>query len=82
MGAQACGFAVERQGFHPHATLAYVNQDAESGLIAQAGTLLAGQTKLAQSLGQWDVSELVLMGSELRPAGSVYTTLGRYGLSG
>jgi RNA 2',3'-cyclic 3'-phosphodiesterase len=82
VGAQACGFAVERQGFHPHATLAYVNQDAESGLIAQAGTLLAGQTKLAQSLGQWDVSELVLMGSELRPAGSVYTTLGRYGLSG
>lgn len=81
-GTQACGFVVERQGFHPHATLAYVNQDVESGLIAQAGTFLRSKTKLAQSLGQWQVSELVLMGSELRPTGSVYTVLERFGLTG
>ncbi|RLT34809.1 MAG: RNA 2',3'-cyclic phosphodiesterase [Chloroflexi bacterium] len=81
-GVQACGFAVERQGFHPHATLAYVNKDAQSGLIAQAGRFLAAQQKLAQGLGQWQVSELTLMRSELRPTGSVYTVLERFGLAG
>lgn len=81
-GVQACGFAVERQGFHPHLTLARSSRDADNGLIAQAGSLLAGQTKLTQSLGQWNVSELVLMRSELGPAGSVYTVLGRFGLTG
>ena len=81
-GVQACGFAVDRQGFHPHATLARVNRNADNGLIAQASTFLAAQKKLAQKLGQWEVSELVLMASELRPTGSVYTALGRFGLAG
>jgi 2'-5' RNA ligase len=81
-GAQACGFAVERQGFHPHLTLARVSRDAQGGLIAQAGAFLATQKKLAQTLGQWQVSELMLMGSELRPTGSVYTVLERFGLTG
>ncbi len=81
-GVQACGFAVERQGFHPHLTLARVSRDAQNGLIAQTGTFLAGQTALAQSLGQWEVSELVLMRSELRPGGAVYSVLDRFGLAG
>jgi len=80
-GVQACGFAVERQGFHPHLTLARVSRDAQSGLIAQTGTFLAGQTALAQRLGQWEVSELVLMRSELRPGDAVYRVLDRFGLA-
>ena len=82
IGVQACGFAAESQTFHPHATLARVGREAETALLAQAGTRLAAQTKLAQSLGQWTVSELVLMQSELRPGGSVYTALGRFRLAG
>jgi len=81
-GAQACGFAVEPQGFHPHITLARTSREAPSGLISQAGALLAEQTKVARQLGQWEVSELVLMQSDLRPEGSVYTVLGRYQLGG
>lgn len=81
-GVQACGFAVERQGFHPHLTLARANRDARGELIAQAGSFLAAQKKLAQGVGQWEVSEVVLMASELRPTGSVYTALERFGLAG
>lgn len=81
-GVQSCGFAVERQGFHPHLTLARVSRDAQSGLIAQTGRFLAGQTALAQALGQWEVSELVLMRSELGPGGAVYSVLDRFGLAG
>ena len=80
-GVQGCGFAAEGQRFHPHVTLARANQNADNQTIAQAGALLAAQTELAQSLGQWEVTELVLVRSELRPEGSVYTPLERFRLA-
>lgn len=81
-GVQSCGFVAERRGFHPHATLAYASKEANNRLIREAGELLSAQTKLAQSLGQWTISELLLMRSDLRPEGSVYTVQGRYPLGG
>lgn len=80
-GVQGCGFAGEGQRFHPHVTLARANQNADKRTIAQAGALLAAQTDLAQSLGQWQVSEVVLVRSELRPDGSAYTPLERFPLA-
>jgi len=80
-GVQGCGFSAERQRFHPHVTLARSNQNADDRTITQAGALLAAQTELAQSLGQWQVSELVLVRSDLRPEGSVYTPLERFPLA-
>lgn len=79
-GVQSCGFVAERQGFHPHATLAYASKEANSRLVREAGELLSAQTELAQQLGQWTVLELVLMRSDLRPTGAVYTVQGRYPL--
>lgn len=79
-GVQGCGFAAEHQRFHPHVTLARTNQNADDRLIAQTGALLAAQTELAQSLGQWEVSELALVRSDLRPEGAVYTPLERFRL--
>ncbi|MBX3052580.1 MAG: RNA 2',3'-cyclic phosphodiesterase [Caldilineaceae bacterium] len=82
MGVRECGFAQERQGFHPHLTVARTSRDAPNRLITQAAALLAAHTKLAQELGQWEVSELVLMRSDVRPGGTVYTVLGRFPLAG
>ncbi len=79
-GVRACGFAADRLGYHPHATLAYVNKGVNRRLVQEAGTFLSAQTKLAQDLGQWKVSELVLMRSDPRPSGAEYTVLGRYRL--
>ncbi|HRJ40893.1 MAG: RNA 2',3'-cyclic phosphodiesterase [Caldilineaceae bacterium] len=77
-----CGFVPEGRRFHPHVTLARASREAESRLLAQAGALLAAQTALARSLGQWTVSEVVLMRSDPHPGGSVYTPLGRLPLGG
>lgn len=79
---QGCGFAPESRPYHPHITLARAARDARRGTIRQAGELLSRQTKVAQQLGHWTVSELVLMRSELRPGGSVYTVLERFALAG
>jgi 2'-5' RNA ligase len=84
-GVQTCGFAAESRAFHPHATLARVRpgikRSAFKTQIAQAGALLAAQTKVAQQLGHWTVSELVLMRSDLQPGGMVYSRLGRFRLA-
>jgi len=81
-GVQGCGFAAERQNFHPHATLARVSREADNFLIAQVGALLATQTKVAQSLGHWKVSELILMRSDLQRSGAIYTPVDRFPLAG
>lgn len=81
-GVQACGFAAERQAFNPHITLARASRDADRLRTARAGALLAAQTEMAQSLGHWEVSELVLMRSDLQPGGAVHTPQGRYPLGG
>ncbi|MBI3958786.1 MAG: RNA 2',3'-cyclic phosphodiesterase [Chloroflexi bacterium] len=81
-GTRTCGFAAESAAFHPHTTLARVSREADNVPISQAGALLAAQTVLAQSLGQWTVSELVLMRSDLQPGGAVYTPQSRYRLGG
>ncbi|RLT42983.1 MAG: RNA 2',3'-cyclic phosphodiesterase [Chloroflexi bacterium] len=79
-GARACGFAAESSAFHPHVTLARISRDADYRLISQVGALLSAQPALAQRLGQWRVSELVWMRSDLQPGGSLYTPQGSYRL--
>jgi 2'-5' RNA ligase len=66
------GFARERRRFHPHITVGRVR--GGTGL-EQLGELI--RQRAEYPLASLHVSEVVLMSSELRPAGPVYTALGR-----
>lgn len=72
---QACaglGFATDAKGFSPHLTLARVKADER-----QVGNALArsGVLERLVPLGTLEVQSVVLMKSELRSTGSIYTRL-------
>lgn len=66
----ACGFAPEARPFQPHLTLGRVRRGAPLGSALQE--CLAAP---AVSYGSWPVERLVLMRSDLMPAGPRYTVL-------
>ena len=73
--AEACetlGFAREAKAFHPHLTIARIMERERS-----VGDVLTarGMNKLHVALEPLVVDSLVLMKSDLRPTGSVYTKL-------
>ncbi len=72
------GFAPDARPLNPHLTLARIKEGG--GYVGKA---LAGSGMLAGplSLGSLDVGQVVLMKSELRPTGSVYTKLWEISLS-
>lgn len=80
--ARQVGFAPDQPSYNPHVTLARASREGGQTALTPADRAWVEETKLAQSLGQWEVNELVLMESELRPSGSVYTLRGRYPLLG
>ncbi|MBX3086678.1 MAG: RNA 2',3'-cyclic phosphodiesterase [Anaerolineae bacterium] len=73
------GFPTEARPFSPHLTLGRTRQQASKAALASFAEE-AGQLPVAQ-LGSWQVPELVLMRSDLRPSGAVYTVLARTALS-
>jgi 2'-5' RNA ligase len=71
----AAGFHREERDFHGHLTLGRFSERVEGGRIAEALTSYA-----AAVFGGFDVREVVLFRSDLRPQGPVYTALARAGL--
>lgn len=70
--AQA-GFPREERPFSPHLTLGRVQDRASPAEARSLGQLVGGLE--VPSLGRWRVEEIVVMRSDLRPEGPLYTPL-------
>ena len=66
----AAGFAPEEREFSPHLTLARVPQPPRPGLAERVSRSLAAVTAPS---GEIEVTEVVLMRSQLQPGGAVYS---------
>lgn len=84
--AQSAGFAGERRPYSPHITLARIARHASPQNQQAVGSALAAfrdapppGITLAH-LGRAEVDHILLMRSELRPAGAVYTIIDRFDL--
>ena len=69
------GFERERRAFHPHLTLGRVKDRHGADRLRER---IEGQP--ARRFGRQHIEELVLLQSELKPTGAVYTLLRRQGL--
>jgi 2'-5' RNA ligase len=67
------GFPTETRPFNPHLTLGRVRRDANRSDASQLGALI-GNTRVDE-VHRWQVTEVSLLRSELKPSGAVYTTL-------
>jgi 2'-5' RNA ligase len=80
---QAAGFAAEDRAFSPHLTVARAQKSATTQEQQRAGDVLRRVIGLPPSAGEpFTVDSVHLVESELRPSGSVYTTLLTAGLQG
>lgn len=73
------GFAPETRRFNPHLTLARMKTIEGQGMVAKT---LTTEQKGVDKIGIVMVESFVLMQSELRPAGPVYTVLETFALTG
>lgn len=76
---QRLGYAAEERPFSPHLTLGRISHNASPQEIQQIASVLSVQT--AQQLGTIRVKNVQLFRSDLRPGGSVYTSLFSFPLS-
>jgi len=67
------GYPTEDRPFSPHLTLGRVHRDARRNDVQQLGELIASAT--VASTHEWQVTDVSLIRSELRPSGAVYTPL-------
>ncbi|MCS6776676.1 MAG: RNA 2',3'-cyclic phosphodiesterase [Chloroherpetonaceae bacterium] len=74
----AHGFSPERRRFHAHITLARARCPSGQAALAR---VLKQHTETVDKIGTFQVSCFVLMRSELRPSGSVYTVQEHFTLS-
>jgi 2'-5' RNA ligase len=74
---QSCGFAAEDRPLSPHLTLARIKEGERA--VGQA-LARSGVMDRPVPVGALDVRLIVLMKSELRPTGSVYTKLWEVGV--
>lgn len=72
------GFAREKRAFRPHLTIGRVKDDRDRALRAVAAEIAAERLEGPE----FAATELVVMRSELGPAGARYTPLARAGLGG
>ncbi len=75
--ATAMGLAEEQRPFAPHLTLGRVSNNPPTHRASLAAALRRGAAPL---VGGFDAEEVVVMRSDLRPTGAVYTPLGRASL--
>lgn len=83
--ARAARFAAEERPFSPHLTLARFKREAPAPALAAVGGLLqadAATSLLGTQRAPFPITELLLMQSDLRPAGPLYTPLARFALTG
>jgi 2'-5' RNA ligase len=68
--AIAAGLERERRPFHPHVTLARVpaNVELPVGVMREINSS-------SESWGEWEVSSVILMRSDLRPEGPRYSPI-------
>jgi 2'-5' RNA ligase len=69
------GFPTEKRPFSPHLTLARVKDGGRAAAQALRASDLISMTRTTGQIGTLAVEEVVLMRSDLRPTGSVYTRL-------
>ena len=69
----ARGFPPEERAFSPHLTLGRVRQHAAPAELRALGDKVADTS--VPSLGRWRVERIVVIRSDLRPEGPIYTTL-------
>jgi 2'-5' RNA ligase len=74
------GFPTEDRPFSPHLTLGRVRQEASREEAARAGAMLAELP--ATPLYDWQVNQVSLIRSELKPSGAVYTPIFHVALGG
>jgi len=75
------GFPPENRPFNPHLTLARIKTPAGEKAAAQALAALPDAQKMVDGFGVIPVGNFVLMRSELRPTGAVYTVLETFTLT-
>ena len=73
-----CGITAETRPYHPHLTLGRFRRDR--GRNAQLKDILERHRTVAS--GQWELRELTLFKSDLKPDGAVHTPLAAWPLGG
>jgi RNA 2',3'-cyclic 3'-phosphodiesterase len=79
--AREAGFEAETKPFSPHITIGRTGRNVSGPDLRQAGRRmqeLARAPEAEQMVGEFVVSEVVHMQSQLRPGGAVYAPLGRF----
>ncbi|MBK9940025.1 MAG: RNA 2',3'-cyclic phosphodiesterase [Kouleothrix sp.] len=74
----ALGFTSERRPFRPHLTLGRARREATPTAIERLGDLLRALPQLPPI--EWEIHEIMLFRSELRPAGAIYSAIAAYRL--
>ena len=69
------GYPTEQRSFSPHLTLGRVARDVRPGDLKKIGDVVGASN--VGSLGRWDVGNVALIKSDLKPNGAVYTVLAR-----
>lgn len=81
LAAQAAGFAAEQRAYTPHLTIARAQKSAAPAALAQAGEVLKNEIAAPTAAPRFfAVDQVHLIRSDLRPSGSIYTTLGSFSL--
>ncbi len=73
------GYPTEARDFSPHLTLGRLARDVHTQDLKKVGDVIG--TSQIGSLGRWDVTNVALIKSDLRPTGAVYTVLARASLA-
>jgi RNA 2',3'-cyclic 3'-phosphodiesterase len=69
------GYPAEARDFSPHLTLGRLARDVRTLDLKKVGDVIGASS--VGSLGRWDVTNVALIKSDLRPTGAVYTILAR-----
>ncbi len=69
------GYPTEARDFSPHLTLGRLARDVRTPDLKKVGDVIGAST--IGTLGRWDVIDVALIKSDLRPTGAVYTVLAR-----
>jgi RNA 2',3'-cyclic 3'-phosphodiesterase len=74
---QGAGVSFEASDFRPHLTLGRARRDQSGGSEAMFRAIRAGAAGALKQVGEFTCEEIVLIRSDLRPYGPIYTPLHR-----